>query len=127
MKFYQCMIRLTEWKFMFEPTKKTFSSVIFQGILLMYGIYLAGLTDNLSCPPVNQSLTLISAVAIIFLFIGIMLVVNSFFYLWHNLVYGLTSGGIFVCMSSINCFIFIPQVRKQMSGIANYFFPESCI
>ncbi|XP_070598003.1 probable G-protein coupled receptor 156 isoform X2 [Erythrolamprus reginae] len=84
----------------------------FKGILLMYGIYLAGLTDNLSCQPVNQSLTLISAVAIIFLFIGIMLVVNNFFYLWHNLVYGLTSGGIFVCMSSINCLIFIPQIRQ---------------
>ncbi|XP_058023986.1 probable G-protein coupled receptor 156 [Ahaetulla prasina] len=102
----------------------------FKGILLMYGIYLAGLTDNLSCPPVNQSLTLISAVAIIFLFIGIMLVVNSFFYLWPNLVYGLTSGGIFVCMSSINCLIFIPQIRQwktfekqeiDTSNMAKYF------
>ncbi|KAM3848148.1 putative G-protein coupled receptor 156 [Vipera latastei] len=103
----------------------------FKGILLMYGIYLAGLTDNLSCPPVNQSLTLISAVAIIFLFIGIMLVVNSFFYLWHNLIYGLTSGGIFVCMSSINCLIFIPQQIRQWktfekqevdtSNVAKYF------
>ncbi|XP_026569129.1 probable G-protein coupled receptor 156 [Pseudonaja textilis] len=101
-----------------------------KGILLMYGIYLAGLTDNLSCPPVNQSLTLISAVAIIFLFIGIMLVVNSFFHLWHNLVYGLTSGGIFVCMSSINCLIFIPQIRQwktfekqeaDTSNMAKYF------
>ncbi|XP_060546241.1 probable G-protein coupled receptor 156 [Pantherophis guttatus] len=102
----------------------------FKGILLMYGIYLAGLTDNLSCPPVNQSLTLISAVAIIFLFIGIMLVVNSFFYLWYNLVYGLTSGGIFVCMFSINCLIFIPQIRQwktfekqeiDTSNMAKYF------
>ncbi|XP_029141907.1 probable G-protein coupled receptor 156, partial [Protobothrops mucrosquamatus] len=102
----------------------------FKGILLIYGIYLAGLTDNLSCPPVNQSLTLISAVAIIFLFIGIMLVVNSFFYLWHNLIYGLTSGGIFVCMSSINCLIFIPQIRQwktfekqevDTSNMAKYF------
>ncbi|XP_025019827.1 probable G-protein coupled receptor 156 isoform X2 [Python bivittatus] len=102
----------------------------FKGILLTYGTYLAGLTDNLSCPPVNQSLTLIIAVAIIFLFIGIMLVVNSFFYLWHNLVYGLTSGGIFVCTSSINCLIFIPQVRQwktfekqevDISNMAKYF------
>ncbi|KAM6474936.1 putative G-protein coupled receptor 156 isoform 1-T2 [Liasis olivaceus] len=103
----------------------------FKGILLTYGTYLAGLTDNLSCPPVNQSLTLIIAVAIIFLFIGIMLVVNSFFYLWHNLVYGLTSGGIFVCTSSINCLIFIPQQVRQwktfekqeadISNMAKYF------
>ncbi|XP_063150669.1 probable G-protein coupled receptor 156 isoform X2 [Candoia aspera] len=102
----------------------------FKEILLMYGTYLAGLTDNLSCPPVNQSLTLIIAVAIIFLFIGIMLVVNSFFYMWHNLVYGLTSGGIFVCTSSINCLIFIPQIRQwktfekqevDVSNMAKYF------
>uniref|UniRef100_A0A8C6XA83 G protein-coupled receptor 156 n=1 Tax=Naja naja TaxID=35670 RepID=A0A8C6XA83_NAJNA len=115
----QCLQNLNadvKWKFRLNSCLnllKIFSFVIFQGILLMYGIYLAGLTDNLSCPPVNQSLTLISAVAIIFLFIGIMLVVNSFFHLWHNLVYGLTSGGIFVCISSINCLIFIPQVKKQ--------------
>uniref|UniRef100_A0A8C5RW22 Uncharacterized protein n=1 Tax=Laticauda laticaudata TaxID=8630 RepID=A0A8C5RW22_LATLA len=125
--------RLTEWKFRLNlclSLLKIFFFVIFQGILLMYGIYLAGLTDNLSCPPVNQSLTLISAVAIIFLFIGIMLVVNSFFHSWHNLVYGLTSGGIFVCMSSINCLIFIPQMTQwktfekqevDTSNMAKYF------
>uniref|UniRef100_A0A670JQI0 G protein-coupled receptor 156 n=1 Tax=Podarcis muralis TaxID=64176 RepID=A0A670JQI0_PODMU len=105
-----------------------------QGILLIYGAYLAGLTDNLSCSPVNQSLTLIIGIAIIFLSTGAMLVVNRFFHLWHNLVFGFTSGGIFVCTSTINCLIFIPQVRKwkafekqkdDVNNMAKYFSSSS--
>nr|XP_028568665.1 probable G-protein coupled receptor 156 isoform X3 [Podarcis muralis] len=107
----------------------------FKGILLIYGAYLAGLTDNLSCSPVNQSLTLIIGIAIIFLSTGAMLVVNRFFHLWHNLVFGFTSGGIFVCTSTINCLIFIPQqVRKwkafekqkdDVNNMAKYFSSSS--
>ncbi|XP_062984490.1 probable G-protein coupled receptor 156 [Elgaria multicarinata webbii] len=100
----------------------------FKGILLMYGAYLAGLTYDLSCPPVNQSLTLIVGIAVIFLSTGIMLVVNRFFHLWHNLVFGFISGGIFFCASTINCLIFIPQVRQwkalknpDISNMAKYF------
>nr|XP_034953354.1 probable G-protein coupled receptor 156 isoform X3 [Zootoca vivipara] len=107
----------------------------FKGILLIYGAYLAGLTDDLSCSPVNQSLTLIIGIAIIFLSTGVMLVVNRFFHLWHNLVFGFTSGGIFVCTSTINCLIFIPQqVRKwkafekqkdDINNMAKYFTSSS--
>ncbi|XP_028568664.2 putative G-protein coupled receptor 156 isoform X2 [Podarcis muralis] len=106
----------------------------FKGILLIYGAYLAGLTDDLSCSPVNQSLTLIIGIAIIFLSTGAMLVVNRFFHLWHNLVFGFTSGGIFVCTSTINCLIFIPQVRKwkafekqkdDVNNMAKYFSSSS--
>ncbi|KAF7238096.1 hypothetical protein EYD10_15124 [Varanus komodoensis] len=100
----------------------------FKGSLLMYGAYLAGLTDDLSCPPVNQSLTLIVGIVIIFLSTGITLVVNRFFHMWHNLVLGFTSGGIFVCTSAINCLIFIPQVRQwkafkkaDISNMTKYF------
>ncbi|XP_061484212.1 probable G-protein coupled receptor 156 [Rhineura floridana] len=104
----------------------------FKGTLLIYGAYLAGLTDDLSCSPVNQSLTLIIGIAIIFLSTGIILVVNRFFLLWHNLVFGFTSGGIFVCTSTVNCLIFIPQqVRKcksfetQKDDMAKYFTSSS--
>ncbi|KAF6118847.1 G protein-coupled receptor 156 [Phyllostomus discolor] len=31
---------------------------------------------------------------------------------WPNLVFGLTSGGIFVCTTTINCLIFIPQLKQ---------------
>ncbi|KAJ6658248.1 hypothetical protein lerEdw1_020520 [Lerista edwardsae] len=84
-----------------------------KGILLLCGAYLAGLTEGVSCPPVNQSLTLIVGISIIFLSSGIMLLVNQFFHLWHNLVFGFASGGIFVCTATITSLIFIPQVRNQ--------------
>lgn len=80
----------------------------------MCGAYLAGLTDGISYPPVNQSLTLIVGISIIFLFSGITLLVNRFFHLWHNLVFGFASGGIFVCTTTITCLIFIPQVQNQV-------------
>ncbi|KAJ7315888.1 hypothetical protein JRQ81_002050 [Phrynocephalus forsythii] len=86
----------------------------FKGSFLIYGAYLAGLTDALSCPPVNQSLTLTVAVAITFFSTGLLLVVIHFFYLWHNLMVGFISGGIFVCTSTINCLIFIPQQVREM-------------
>ncbi|XP_053153704.1 probable G-protein coupled receptor 156 isoform X11 [Hemicordylus capensis] len=91
----------------------------FKGILLMYGAYLAGLTDDVSCPPVNQSLTLIIGITTIFLSTGIMLVVIRFFHLWHNLVFGFISGGILVCTATINCLIFIPQQVRQWKAFEN--------
>nr|XP_008116564.1 PREDICTED: probable G-protein coupled receptor 156 isoform X2 [Anolis carolinensis] len=102
--------------------------------LLIYGAYLAGLTDDLSCPPVNQSLTLIIAIVLVFLSTGLMLVMNNFFYLWHNLVFGFTTGGILVSASTINCLIFIPQIRQwktfekqkdDASHMAKYFTSSS--
>ncbi|XP_051467786.1 probable G-protein coupled receptor 156 [Apus apus] len=102
----------------------------FKSILLLYGTYLAGLTDNVSSPPVNQSLTLIVGVNLVFLAASTVCLVHRFFRTWHNLVFGFTSGGIFVCTTTINCFIFIPQLKQwkafeeespTVSHMAKYF------
>ncbi|NXC40031.1 GP156 protein, partial [Penelope pileata] len=102
----------------------------FKSMLLLYGTYLAGLTDNVSSPPVNQSLTLIVGVNLIFLVSGTVFLVHRFFRAWHNLLFGFTSGGIFVCTTTINCFIFVPQLRQwkafeeesqTLSHMAKYF------
>ncbi|XP_065598174.1 probable G-protein coupled receptor 156 isoform X1 [Cyrtonyx montezumae] len=102
----------------------------FKSVLLLYGTYLAGLTDSISSPPVNQSLTLIVGVNLIFLVAGTVVLVHRFFRAWHNLLFGFTSGGIFVCTTTINCFIFVPQLRQwkafeeenqTLSHMAKYF------
>ncbi|KAM9389633.1 LOW QUALITY PROTEIN: putative G-protein coupled receptor 156 [Phaethornis superciliosus] len=102
----------------------------FKSILLLYGTYLAGLTDNVSSPPVNQSLTLIVGVNLVLLAAGTVCLVHRFFRAWHNLVFGFTSGGIFVCTTTINCFIFVPQLKQwkafeeesqTVSHMAKYF------
>nr|XP_030122135.3 probable G-protein coupled receptor 156 [Taeniopygia guttata]XP_030122142.3 probable G-protein coupled receptor 156 [Taeniopygia guttata] len=102
----------------------------FKSILLLYGTYLAGLTDNVSSSPVNQSLTLIVGVNLVFLAAGTICLVHRFFCSWHNLLFGFTSGGIFVCTTTINCFIFVPQLKQwkafeeesqTMSHMAKYF------
>ncbi|KFP79736.1 putative G-protein coupled receptor 156, partial [Acanthisitta chloris] len=102
----------------------------FKSILLLYGTYLAGLTDNISSSPVNQSLTLIVGVNLVFLAAGTICLVHRFFRTWHNLLFGFTSGGIFVCTTTINCFIFIPQLKQwkafeeesqTVSHMAKYF------
>ncbi|XP_030060959.1 putative G-protein coupled receptor 156 [Microcaecilia unicolor] len=82
----------------------------FKGILLIYGTYLAGLTDNMSSPPVNQSSTIMVGVNLVVLSAGGILLVTRFFHTWPSVVYGLTSGGIFICTATINCFVFIPQL-----------------
>ncbi|XP_032303230.1 probable G-protein coupled receptor 156 isoform X2 [Coturnix japonica] len=105
-------------------------SVSLRSVLLLYGTYLAGLTDGVSSPPVNQSLTLIVGVNLIFLVAGTVVLVHRFFRTWHNLLFGITSGGIFVCTTTINCFIFVPQLRQwkafeeenqTLSHMAKYF------
>ncbi|KAG5215822.1 hypothetical protein JEQ12_001398 [Ovis aries] len=83
-----------------------------KGLLLLYGAYLAGLTDHVSSPPVNQSLTIMVGVNLVVLAAGLLFVVTRYLYSWPNLVFGLTSGGIFVCTTTINCFIFIPQLKQ---------------
>ncbi|NXL30643.1 GP156 protein, partial [Glaucidium brasilianum] len=102
----------------------------FKSILLLYGTYLAGLTDNVSSPPVNQSLTLIIGVNLVFLAVSTVCLVHRFFRTWHNLLFGFTSGGIFVCTTTINCFIFVPQLKQwkafeeesqTVSHMAKYF------
>uniref|UniRef100_A0A8C9DDH1 G protein-coupled receptor 156 n=1 Tax=Prolemur simus TaxID=1328070 RepID=A0A8C9DDH1_PROSS len=83
-----------------------------KGLLLLYGAYLAGLTDHVSSPPVNQSLTIMVGVNLLVLAAGLLFVVTRYLHSWPNLVFGLTSGGIFVCTTTINCFIFIPQLKQ---------------
>uniref|UniRef100_A0A8D0REC1 G-protein coupled receptors family 3 profile domain-containing protein n=1 Tax=Sus scrofa TaxID=9823 RepID=A0A8D0REC1_PIG len=82
------------------------------GLLLLYGAYLAGLTDHVSSPPVNQSLTIMVGVNLVVLAAGLLFVVTRYLHSWPNLVFGLTSGGIFVCTTTVNCFIFIPQLKQ---------------
>ncbi|XP_045707479.1 probable G-protein coupled receptor 156 isoform X1 [Phyllostomus hastatus] len=83
-----------------------------KGLLLLYGAYLAGLTDHVSSPPVNQSLTIMVGVNLVVLTAGLLFVVTRYLHSWPNLVFGLTSGGIFVCTTTINCLIFIPQLKQ---------------
>ncbi|MBN3286752.1 GP156 protein, partial [Polyodon spathula] len=80
--------------------------------LLLYGTYLAGLTSNVSSPPVNQSLTIMAGVYLITLSAGVTIPVTRFFYTWPNLVYTFISGAIFICTLAINCLVFIPQLTQ---------------
>uniref|UniRef100_UPI00398F1F90 probable G-protein coupled receptor 156 n=1 Tax=Pristiophorus japonicus TaxID=55135 RepID=UPI00398F1F90 len=85
---------------------------LLKGSLLLYGTYLAGLTSNVSSPPVNQTVTIMVGVYLIMFTAGIIIPITRLLDSWPNLSYGITSGGIFVCTSTINCLIFIPQVRQ---------------
>ncbi|KAM4887400.1 putative G-protein coupled receptor 156 isoform 2-T4 [Thomomys bottae] len=83
-----------------------------KGLLLLYGAYLAGLTDHVSSPPVNQSLTIMVGVNLLVLTAGLLFVVTRYLHSWPNLVFGLTSGGIFICTTAVNCCIFLPQLKQ---------------
>ncbi|XP_041066816.1 probable G-protein coupled receptor 156 [Carcharodon carcharias] len=85
---------------------------LLKGSLLLYGTYLAGLTSNVSSPPVNQTVTIMVGVYLNMFTAGIIIPITRFLSSWPNLSYGITSGGIFVCTSTINCLIFLPQVRQ---------------
>lgn len=84
-----------------------------KGLLLLYGAYLAGLTNHVSSPPVNQSLTIMVGVNLLLLTAGLLFVVTRYLHSWPNLVFGLTSGGIFVCTTTVNCCVFLPQLRQR--------------
>ncbi|KAM5126973.1 putative G-protein coupled receptor 156 [Mantella aurantiaca] len=84
----------------------------FKGILLVYGSYLAGLTKNISRPPVNQSLVIMVGTTLVIAGTAAVLSVTRFFPAWPNLVYGVTSGSILVCTTTINCLVFIPQLLQ---------------
>nr|XP_020017723.1 probable G-protein coupled receptor 156 isoform X1 [Castor canadensis] len=83
-----------------------------KGLLLLYGTYLAGLTDHVSSPPVNQSLAIMVGVNLLVLAAGLLSVATRYLHAWPNLVFGLTSGGIFVCTTTVNCCIFVPQLKQ---------------
>nr|XP_045004283.1 probable G-protein coupled receptor 156 isoform X2 [Jaculus jaculus] len=83
-----------------------------KGLLLLYGAYLAGLTEHVSSPPVNQSLTIMVGVNLLLLAAGLLFVVTRYLPSWPNLVFGLTSGGIFICTTTVNCYVFLPQLKQ---------------
>ncbi|XP_055480822.1 probable G-protein coupled receptor 156 [Psammomys obesus] len=89
-----------------------------KGLLLLYGAYLAGLTNHVSSPPVNQSLTIMLGVNLLLLTAGMLFVVTRYLHSWPNLVFGLTSGGIFVCTTTVNFCVFLPQLKqwKEFEG-----------
>ncbi|KAM6985075.1 putative G-protein coupled receptor 156 [Aplochiton taeniatus] len=83
-----------------------------KGSLLLYGTYLAGLTSNVSLPPVNQSPTIMTAVVLVTLSTAVALPVCRFLQAWPNLVYSTVAGSIFICTLATNCLLFIPQLTQ---------------
>ncbi|KAM9851225.1 putative G-protein coupled receptor 156 [Aulostomus maculatus] len=83
-----------------------------KGCLLLYGTYLAGLTSNVSHPPVNQSPTIITAVTLVTLSSTVAVPVSFFLHAWTNLVYSTVAGAIFICTLATNCMLFVPQLTK---------------
>ncbi|XP_069800867.1 probable G-protein coupled receptor 156 [Dendropsophus ebraccatus] len=84
----------------------------FKAMFLVFGSYLAGLTNNISTPPVNQSLVIMVGSSLVVVASGVSVVVSRVFYTWPSLVYGVTAGSILLCTTAINCLIFIPQVLQ---------------
>uniref|UniRef100_A0A3B4TIY1 G protein-coupled receptor 156 n=1 Tax=Seriola dumerili TaxID=41447 RepID=A0A3B4TIY1_SERDU len=83
-----------------------------KGSLLLYGTYLAGLTSNVSHPPVNQSPTIITAVTLVTLSSAVVVPVSVFLQAWPNLVYSAVAGAIFICTLATNCMLFVPQLTQ---------------
>ncbi|XP_029348796.1 probable G-protein coupled receptor 156 [Echeneis naucrates] len=83
-----------------------------KGSLLLYGTYLAGLTSNVSHPPVNQSPTIITAVTLATLSSAVVIPVSIFLQGWPNLVYSAVAGAIFICTLATNCMLFVPQLTQ---------------
>ncbi|XP_038124482.1 probable G-protein coupled receptor 156 [Cyprinodon tularosa] len=83
-----------------------------KGCLLLYGTYLAGLTSNVSHPPVNQSPTIITAVTLVTLSSAVAVPVFVYLHTWTNLVYSTVAGAIFICTLATNCMLFVPQLTQ---------------
>ncbi|XP_073329481.1 probable G-protein coupled receptor 156 [Pagrus major] len=83
-----------------------------KGCLLLYGTYLAGLTSNVSHPPVNQSPTIITVVTLVTLSSAVAVPVSIFLHAWPNLVYSTVAGAIFICTLATNCMLFVPQLTQ---------------
>lgn len=92
---------------------KIFSFLPPQGCLLLYGTYLAGLTSNVSHPPVNQSPTILTVVTVVTISSAVAVPISIFLQAWPNLVYSAVAGAIFICTIATNCMLFVPQVRKE--------------
>ncbi|XP_023684616.2 probable G-protein coupled receptor 156 [Paramormyrops kingsleyae] len=85
---------------------------VLKGSLLLYGTYLAGLTNDVSWPPVNQSLTIMAAACLVTLSVALSIPVSRLLQSWPNVVYSVVSGSIFVCTLATNCLLFVPQVAQ---------------
>ncbi|XP_054644322.1 probable G-protein coupled receptor 156 [Dunckerocampus dactyliophorus] len=83
-----------------------------KGCLLLYGTYLAGLTSNVSHPPVNQSPTILTAVTLVTLCSTVAVPVSVFMQAWPNVVYSTVAGAIFICTLATNCMLFVPQLTE---------------
>ncbi|KAF7215681.1 probable G-protein coupled receptor 156 isoform X2 [Nothobranchius furzeri] len=83
-----------------------------KGCLLLYGTYLAGLTSNVSHPPVNQSPTIITAVTLVTLSSAVAVPVSIFLQAWPNLIHSTVAGAIFLCTLATNCMLFVPQLTQ---------------
>nr|XP_046221314.1 probable G-protein coupled receptor 156 isoform X3 [Oncorhynchus gorbuscha] len=101
-----------------------------KGSLLLYGTYLAGLTSNVSLPPVNQSPTIMTAVSLVTLSTVVAVPVSQFLQAWPNVVYSVVAGAIFICTLATNCMLFVPQLtqwrrfeeeQNSLSQMAKYF------
>ncbi|XP_067299494.1 probable G-protein coupled receptor 156 [Pseudorasbora parva] len=85
---------------------------VLKGSLLLYGTYLAGLTSNVSLPPVNQSMTIMGAVCLVTMSTAVAVPVSLYLNAWPNVVYSVVSGAIFICTVAINCLLFVPQLTQ---------------
>ncbi|KAJ8246668.1 hypothetical protein GJAV_G00254080 [Gymnothorax javanicus] len=85
---------------------------VLKGSLLFYGTYLAGLTSDVSSPPVNQSPTIMAAVCLVTLSMVITVPVSRLLRDWPNLVYSAVSGAIFICTLVIDLMLFVPQLTQ---------------
>ncbi|XP_047456976.1 probable G-protein coupled receptor 156 isoform X1 [Mugil cephalus] len=83
-----------------------------KGCLLLYGTYLAGLTSNVSHPPVNQSPTIITAVTLVTVSSAVAVPVFIFLKAWPNLIYTAVAGAILICTLATNCMLFVPQLTQ---------------
>ncbi|XP_029567779.1 probable G-protein coupled receptor 156 [Salmo trutta] len=83
-----------------------------KGSLLLYGTYLAGLTSNVSLPPVNQSPTIMTAVSLVTLSTAVAVPVSRFLQAWPNVVYSMIAGAIFICTLATDCMLFVPQLTQ---------------
>ncbi|CAB1328923.1 unnamed protein product, partial [Coregonus sp. 'balchen'] len=85
---------------------------LMKGSMLLYGTYLAGLTSNVSLPPVNQSPTIMTAVSLVTLSTAVVVPVARFLQAWPNVVYSVVAGAIFICTLATNCMLFLPQLTQ---------------
>ncbi|XP_068614430.1 probable G-protein coupled receptor 156 [Brachionichthys hirsutus] len=101
-----------------------------KGCLLLYGTYLAGLTSDVSLPPVNQSPTILTVVTLVGISSAVAAPVSIFLQTWPNLLYSTVAGAIFTCTLATNCMLFVPQLtqwrqfeedQNSLNQMAKYF------